>query len=140
MHGRVAVHACVQVMHAAAASSVMPPTCHKELVRYVNVDAPSTAPLSNAVVETSPLLFSLEAPALRAAASAAGRRVAAALSAAEAHARTCRPLCAVLCGARAIHAAQLEQAYQRGEADVHDLRVVCERIDGFQRTIEGVEV
>ena len=127
-------------MHAAAASSAMPPTCDPELVRYVNVDVPSTAPLSNAVVETSPLLFTLEASALRAAAAAAGRRVAAALRAASAHACACAPLCGVLCGARAIGGRHLEAAYHRGEVDVDGLRRVFEKIESFQQAVDRVEV
>eukprot|EP00892_Ulva_mutabilis_P004502 jgi/Ulvmu1/2423/UM134_0004.1 len=133
------VASAFEVVHAAAASSAMPPTCQEALVQFVNVDAPSTAPLSNAVVETSPLLFTLDAPVLRAAAAAAGRRVAAALHAAEEHARACQPLCAVLCRARAICGQQLERAYERGEVDVSGLRSVCQEIDTFQQTVDGIE-
>ena len=130
----------MQIMHAAAASSATPPTCHPELVRHVNVDAPSTAPLSNAVVETSPLLSTLEAPPLRAAAAAASRHVAAALHTAEEHARGCAPLCAVLRAARAVRSEALEQAYASGSLDIDGLRAVLESIDSYWSTLDSIQV
>lgn len=130
----------LQVMHSAAACSATPPTCHAQLVQHVNVDAPSTAPLSNSVVETSPLLFTLEAPPLRAAATAAESCVAAALHAAEEHARSCAPLCSVLREARSVRGDALERAYEMGELDIDGLRSVFERLEAFHRIVDSIQV
>lgn len=130
----------IQVMRDVALKSTEPLTCVDGLARFVAIDAPSSAPSSNAAVDTSPHLHTLSDPAYTAAANTALECVCAAIQSACSHRDSLSNLRSMLQRLRQIRKEEIEESYAEGKIDVDGLKSLLQELSSFRYEIQNIMV
>lgn len=127
-------------MRDVALKSAEPLTCVAGLAPFVSVDAPSSAPPSNAAIDTSPHLHTLSDPAYTAAVSTALECVDGAFQSAAAHRDSLSNLRSMLQRLHQIQKEQIEQEYAQGKIDVDGLKTLLQELSSFRYEIQNIMV
>jgi hypothetical protein len=127
-------------MRDVALRSAAPLTCSRDLARFVSVDAPGSAPASNAAVETSPHLLTLSDPAFITAVNTALEQMGSAIQSACAHRDSLSSLRTMLQRLTQLHKEDIAQHYEQGDIGVDHLKSVLQELSSFRFQISNILV